>query len=525
MSIQHDRRLHAIAEAPPGSRFAGRLAVGLLALFALLYLFTGLRVSATRPLWMDEVLAVWTSRFASPAEIWHAVAHGAEFSPPTYHILLHGLTALAGGSWLVMRLPGLLAALGCGAAVFVLVRRRFAVAFAALAAALTLELALYNFAVQARPYLLVTFCLALALLAWDRAGQTVAVWRACLIAAALSLAIALHFYAALLTGVLAGMEALRLLASRQWRPRIWVALAVPVLSLAAWVPLMRQILRYNAGDTGAAHYFARPSLGLLLSSYGDLMLGPNDALLIGFAFIMAAALLARHFVPRRWERAAADTAPGADADRDLDFDVATACTVALPLVVFAASLLVTRTFNERYALGAALGVAMLYARLVARMPGGPWVACGLLATSCVLWGIHARKAAAPSVNPDLALIERASGDLPIVVGEGLHFLQLDELAPPDLRRRLVFLSMPGAPSSDPTDAHQVERWAPLRADLPITTLDRFVANHPSFYLFSSAEQKDTVTNHFLATGEISGVVGNAIADGGESWLFSVHVRR
>ena len=345
-----------------------------------------------------------------------------------------------------------------------------------------------------------------------------------MIAVSLSLAIALHFYAALLTGVLIGMEALRTLASRRVRLPVWVALAMPVLSLAGWLPLMRQILRYNAGDTAAPQYFAKPTLGALLSCYGDLMLGPNDALLIGFAFIVVLALLARHIVPAGWERAAGSVlpqAPGAAA-RDLDFDVITACTVAVPLVVFAASIVVTKTFNERYALAAALGVAMLYARLVARMPGGHWVACGLLATSCGLWGIHALKARVPQGNPDLALLRRAVGEQPIVIGEGLRYLQLEEAAPPALRRRLVFLSMPGAESSDPTNAHQVERWAPLRPDLTITPLDSFAASHPSFYLFSSAEEKDSVTNHFVQTGEIAQVNGNAIADGGESWLFTVH---
>ena len=523
MTMQQSGAPYTTVEARPGPRYLDWVAGGLLSLFVELYVFTSLWVSATSPLWMDEVLAAWISRLGSPAAIWRAIAHGAEFSPPTYHILLHGVAAVVGGGKLAMRVPSLVAALGCALVVFVLMRRRYSVPAAALATALTLELALYGFVIQARPYVLVTLCFALALLAWDRAGSRVAVWRACLIAVALSVAIALHFYAALLVGVLVGMEALRSMASRRVRLPVWVALAVPVLSLAAWAPLMRQILRYNAGDTGAPQYFAKPTLGSLLGCYGNLMLGQNDALLIAFALMMGAAFLLRHFVPARWEPAAtAPTPRPSGARRDLDFDVTTACLVAIPLIVFAASILVTRTFNERYTLAASLGVALLYARLVARLPGGDWVACGLLATSCGLWGIHASKARVPPGNPDLALLQRAVGDQPIVIGEGLRYLQLEEAAPPALRNRLVFLSMPGVASVDPTDAHQVERWAPLRPDLAITPLDGFVASHGSFYLFSSAEQKDTVTNHFLQTGEIVQVNGNAIADGGQSWLFTVH---
>lgn len=501
---------------------AGPVAGLLLLILLAFYVFTSVRVSADRPLWMDEVLAAWISRFGSLAGIWDAIAHGAEFSPPTYHLLLHAVDVGFGGSALAMRLPSLAAALGCGVVVFAIVRRRAAFPFAALAAALTLELAVYSFVVQARPYMLVTACFALALLAWDRAGERVAAWRAVLIAAALSLAIALHFFASLLAGVFIGMEAVRTLATRRIRPRICIALAVPVLSLAAWLPLMRSILRYNAGDTGAADYFARPTLASLLRVYGDLLLGPNAALLIGFMLIMAFALLLRHFVPSRVAQEASVIAPcAAGSGRDLDFDILTAATVAIPLVVFAASVLITKTFNERYALAAALGVAILYARLVARLPGGAWIACGLLAASCALWSVHARHSLAPVANPDLMLLQRAAGEQPIVIGEGLRYLQLAEATEPALRRRLVFLSISGAVSSDPTDEHQVERWKPLRPDLAILDIGSFVAVHKAFYLFSSAELKDVVTNHFVQSGEIQSVVGNALADGGQSWLFTV----
>ena len=521
--MQHPPPATTANEAGPRVSQANAIAGGLLLVFVALYLFASLRVSATNPPWMDEVLAIWIARLASLAEIWRAITHGGDFLPPIYHLLLHGLISLFGDGMLAMRLPSLLAVLGCALGLFVLVRRRFALPFAALAATLTLGLALSGFAIQARPYALVTLCFTLALLAWDQAGNRVTAWRTCLIAASLSLAIALHFYAALLVGVVVGMEVLRTLASRRMRVPVWIALAVPVVSLAAWLPLMRQILRYNTGDTGAPQYYARPTLAALLRCYGDLMLGPNDGLLIGFAFIMALAFLARHLVPARWERAEIAVAPERPGTaRDLDYDVITASAVALPLIVFAASFLVTKTFNERYAIAASLGVAMLYARLVARMPGGSWVACGLLATSCALWGVHALKAGHLSGNPDLMLLEKASGDQPIVVGEGQLYIQLEELAPDDLRRRLVFLTMPGAPSSDPTNAHQVERWAPLRPDLTVTTLDSFVASHSSFYLFSSAEEKDIVTRHFIRTGEIAQVHGNAITDSGESWLFTVH---
>ena len=211
----------------------------------------------------------------------------------------------------------------------------------------------------------------------------------------------------------------------------------------------------------------------------------------------------------------------AAAAADLDFDIITVATVGFPLIVFAAGVLVTHTFNERYALAAALGVAILYARLIERLPRGGWIACLLLAVSCGLWGIHALRALAPPEDPDLALLQQATGTDPIVIGEGLHYLQLSEAADPALRRRLVFLRVPGAESPDPTNEHQVERWAPIRPDLAIEDLDTFLAANRHFYLLGDSEAKDVVTTYFVTHGDVRSVVGRDVADDGDSWLMRV----
>ena len=515
-------RLPAIGDRRKQSRAQAEAATAgvLLAVLLCLYVVTALRTSAVRALWMDEVLAAWIARLPAPGGIWDAVAHGGEFSPPTYHLFLHAWSALFGGSALALRAPSLLAALCCAASVYLLVRRRVGFPSAALAVAFTLELALYNFAIQARPYTLVTACFALALLAWDGAGDArVRLWRPVTVALALSAAVSLHFYACLLVGTLILMEAGRTLAVRHLRPALWAALAVPVLTLAAWFPLMRHILRYNAGDTGAAHYLARASLANLLSAYGDLLLGPNSALLLGLVLILAVGLVVRH-VRRPDAAAPAD----AEAAPDLDFDILTLGVVVIPLIVFVAGVLITRTFNERYALAAALGIAILYSRLIGRLPRGGWIACLLLVISCGLWGIHALRSTAAEEDQDLALLGKASGQAPIVIGEGLHYLQLDEAAPADLRRRLVFLRMTGETSPDPTNEHQVERWAAIRPELAIEDLGKFVAGNRSFYLLGDSDMKDVVTDHFIRSGQVSAVLGRDMTAYGDEWLMRVDVK-
>ena len=134
---------------------------------SLCFLAMAFRHAAGKQLWMDEVLAVWTIRLPTAGMIWSAIYHGAEFSPPTYHLLLHSLSRIAGSSYLVLRVPSILWPCSLPRSAFFLLRRHVQLAAAAFAVPFIVLGDLYVFAIQVRPYALVVVCFALAILLWD----------------------------------------------------------------------------------------------------------------------------------------------------------------------------------------------------------------------------------------------------------------------------------------------------------------------------------------------------------------------
>jgi len=125
---------------------------------------------------MDEVLSVWVIRLASPSRIYSALAHGAEFAPPAFHLALHYYSKLAGDSPLALRLPSLAAILVTSACSFAIFRRILGTAPAVFACCLLLK-TLFPFAVQVRPYAFVACCFALALYLWDGFNRSEQSWR------------------------------------------------------------------------------------------------------------------------------------------------------------------------------------------------------------------------------------------------------------------------------------------------------------------------------------------------------------
>ena len=173
----------------------GAAAALLLAASVVAYLRHALSLAGSAPLWMDEVLAVWTARQPSLAAVWQALKQGSEFSPPAYDALLHALVAAGFTSPLAMRMPSILAGLAAAGAAFALVRRHASMAVAALAAATVLGGGLFAYAVQARPYACVVAAIAWAVVLWDgyprRARPDVRSATGILLLC--SLAVALHF--------------------------------------------------------------------------------------------------------------------------------------------------------------------------------------------------------------------------------------------------------------------------------------------------------------------------------------------
>jgi len=491
-------------------------AVGpLLVLFAICFLVASMKAAAANPLWMDEVLTVWVVRLKSTGAIWSALYHGSEFASPTYHLLLHYWASVAGYSYLALRLPSILAILASGICVFALLRPRAGTSVAAFGMCLSLLGYLSTFAVQIRPYALVVCCFSMAAVLWsgldDRRPSW---WRIMLITGLLAFAIALHFYAVLFVPCFALTELIWAASSRRIRVPVWIALIVAGASSFAWLPLIRTISRYNAGDSSSYAYYAKPTSSVLRYVYATYFIFDiKQALLLLVSVCLVGVVYAFGHVYRPFGSDSMSKDRLRWSSMAKLYSIAFA-TTAFPVIVFIFARLVTRTFHARYALIACAGLALLTACALGSIPAFRQVIAFALLVACALTFIRSEQPG--GATGTVALLKDATKPYPIVIAEGLQFFQLEEAAPEPLKSRLVYVTAPpGVTSGDPTNEHQVERWRPIRPDLKIEDANSFFAQNPHFYILHSEVSADILTDWLLRKDAL----GKPQGRDGDEWLF------
>jgi hypothetical protein len=451
-------------------------------------------VSAARtPLWMDEVLTVWIVRLPSASRIYNALAMGAQFSPPAYHLALHYLSKLTGAGYLAMRLPSIAAIFVTGVCSFALFRRYLGAPRAIFACCLLLR-TLLPFAVQARPYAIVTCCFAASLLLWDGYNRVAGWWRCTAIGLLLALAISVHIYSALLIPCIGCMELFRTWRTRQFRLPLWIALGCAAATMLLWLPLIHSLSRYNSGDTGSPAYYAKPVLSRLISAYDDLIFaGPSNIILLLVA--MGAIAAARLYGSANSLETQENREPRR-GENSKDFWTAIFGTLLLPAIVFVFSIAVTKTFEIRYVAAAAIGMSALVAGSLGNVRSFERAVPFLVLVAALLTAGHRPHYVGEFDRQ--AVFQRLSGSFPIVVADGLQFCPLEESAPPDIRSRLVYLTLPpGVPAADPTNEHQIERWKAIDPSLPVESLTQFLQRNSSFYVLDTRLSDDALTTYLL----------------------------
>ena len=502
------------------SNFEG-LVWPLIIVFAICFFTASARAASTNPLWMDEVLTVWVVRLKSTGAIWSALYHGSEFAAPTYHLLLHYWASVAGYSYFALRLPSIVAILISGACVFALLRAYASTSVAAFGMCLALLGSLSTYAVQVRPYALVVCCFSLAALLWnglDDQGQSL--WRVVLITCLLAFAIALHFYAVLFVPCFALIELTWAASSRRVRLWVWIGLFLAGISAFAWLPLIKALSHYNAGDASSSDYYAKPTVGMLSLAYSvNFIADKRQALFLMVTVCLIVAIYAFGQVYHRFGSTSMVKAGQRWHSVTKLYSIVFAAT-AFPVIVFIFARIFTKTFNGRYVLIVCLGLAMLTACALDAIPAFRQVVAPTLLIACALTFIRSGQ---PGGEPGTAaLLNEATKPYPIVIAEGLQFFQLEEAAPEPMKSRLVYVTAPpGVTLPDPTTEHQVERWRPIRPDLKIQDSEKFFANNPHFYILHTETSADVLTSWLLEKGALDKPQGRI----GSEWLFEAEAPR
>lgn len=476
------------------------------------YFHSAIEVSISRHLWMDEVIAVTAASQPTLAGVNAAIWAGTDFSPPLLHYLLHGLIYHADvfSAPLIYRVPSILSVYLAAGLVYALVRRYMSAVVALAAFALILCSGLFEFAVQARQYGLLSLDLAAALVIWDGFQRTrypgVSAFALWVVFAA---GLCLHFYGFLSLAAIGICEFLYVLTSRRIRWRIWLALVLAIPVELGLRPLAAHLASLNAGDNKALGYYAHPTVGALSDALWRTWMGGSGGTLVIAAACLLAALvsLARRssLLAARLNALEGEATP-TSATNTLQLEIVFASLLLLPFVVFAFALLVTGSFSYRYVMADALFFGIAGAYLLEKLPSRRIVA--LLLMPLLLFILVGRGRVNDDLSSVIASLRQVPTGSPIVVEDGRDYIELMGARDDPFRDRLYLLDYPaGYVSPDPTNQHAASRMVPFDKEYKVVGLHEFLARQKNFYLLTIPEHSthgllpwlfvDSLTSHLL----------------------------
>jgi Dolichyl-phosphate-mannose-protein mannosyltransferase len=483
--------------------------VASLAVLSGAYFYAAMSRSMTGYFWMDEVLAVSAAAQSSLTGVWNAIWTGTDFSPPTYHFLLHGFVKAVGAadSRLVWRIPSILAVYGAALCVYTMLRSSGLSRIAAvLGFGIVAAFGLFDFAVQVRQYALLVLGLAAALLLWSsiessrpEKGKAVCLW------AILSFCLCLHFYSAIEVAVIGVAELIYAISRRRVRWCVWMALVLTAPIELALYPLAAHLAAFTSVDSAAPAYYGKPTLDAFESAIFKVVMGGGYGTLLLLALLLLTAwtLLSGRTRPS-WSGTAGTGGTRALVPSTLEIAIISLCL--LPLMGFAFSVLVTKSFSARYIAAGALLPALLVPYIVDRLRRRQIIAAAFVPFVAAVLVLRAH--AHDPIADALAVLHKDTAAAPIVVGEGGLYIELMEAADSATRSKLVYLVRPpGTFSPDPTNENETIRLATFHPEYQVEGLDAFLEQSRPFYVLSRRNVSvDTTTPALMSKGALKKLV-------------------
>jgi hypothetical protein len=398
-----------------------------------------------KPLTHDELFSYEIARLGGIAEVWRALAAGADFHPPLDFVIRHLFMSLFGQSETAFRLPSLAATWSTLWCLYSFVARRTSTMYGLMAALIPLSTPVWEFSYDGRPYALMVALSAGTLVAWQRRTEGS---RSALIFMALCLAGVTwtHWYGVLVFAPIAAGELVRSWNRRRVDWAAWAALATATAALLPLIPLMR-----GARQIGAA-YWTKVGLLQALSVYTTLM----EQLCIPAAGVLAVFLATGSLTRSQGGRRRAG-----------EYEIAAVVGfLMLPLAAYILAKSLTGALITRYVLAAAIGIAIALA-FTAWEGMGASAAPGVViaATLCVsafcgeaAFAWKQRQLRGELNRDNLPELVR---DLPgpIVMTDNDTLLPLRHYQPPEVSRRLVYVADEKA-ALELQGYHTIERLFP-----------------------------------------------------------------
>ena len=437
-----------------------------------------------RPFWFDEILTWIMSHQPNVAAIWNGIRQVVDGQPILFYLIERAFAILPNRE-IALRLPSV-AGFDCVLiCLFVFVRRRSGAVYGLVSAAIAMLTSLYMpFAIEARPYSLVAACVAMALVAYQRADQLR--WAA-LMALALAMAECLHYYSVFALIPFAAAEIALSWQMSKIRWSIWIALAFGALPLAVFWPILAHIKAVLGGNRSLW-----PISADLVHIYGGFLniswyLGLPVAIVCGLALVGALSPASASGLPLSRREL-----PNETSDKFWHERVLIAFLPAVPLLVIVTVRLLHGGFVDRYVIYAVLGVPLTAGVLLPRLGKRALIlfsallACSIALQEASFWFFPEQPLwsfQSPAEGAESLLKDAGHTDLPVVVADSFNYPVLDFYAPDSLARRLVTVT--SAPTWRPGSADQAVSLMATYYPFKVYDFTAWHSTHPSFLLYSS----------------------------------------
>lgn len=474
----------ARSSAAPGS-LADRSAFIGLAVLILYVTVRNICQTIVKPMWFDEICTVLLSQQEHLSRLWQALARGADSAPITFYLIERLSATFIHNENLAYRGISILGFAVALASLFVVIRTRKGGAIALVCAAIPLTTVLFDrFAVEARGYSMLVGCIAFAIVCYQRVPS-----RRWVILLGLSLLFAesFHYLAvfAFLPFLLA--EAVHYGMTRDFRRSVWIALVVGFVPMACSLPTI-----YGMHKTYGQYYFTKPTWEMTLSSYGSYF--PWTEMWGGLCLAGAAAVAVLFTLLSTLRRTSRGERPTGAPVQEL---MLTLGLLSVPLVGFAVAAIANSGMNSKYLLSAVLGFSLAFGFSFPRL-SARW---GLLLSAAsvvfllyvivpqefLFWRGYDGQSVSPTRFEEDFVTAAGHPDLPVVISDTHDFMRLQHYANGGWQKRFVLLVDPEQ-AVVYTGSDTGDKGMALMRDytnLPVYDFKPFLAEHPSFLLYSS----------------------------------------
>jgi len=472
---------------------------------------------AARPLWFDEIFTFQIARLPDLGNVFRAIP--ADGNPPLYYLLARISFRLLGETPFAVRLPSIVAFTAALVATYSFVRRRCGPVFGMFAMlALSCTAMSIDFGSEARPYALLAGFTSLTMLSWQAATEAKRHRVLPLMGMSLGIAgaIASHHYGVIHVGIpLICGEAVRLFKRRRFDTPLCIAGVAGLSMLGITLPFATATRRVMLDYVkNSASFWAKPKLADL-SSYGLFMC-------VWILLVFLALLYLAHAVDSNLsdgQEQSADEEAGPPAHE-------TAAALGLALLIpfmIGFTWLTTGYYMDRYAISAAIGIAILIGFASARLGRNRRQAMAVAALCAILlagrlYGAGARQFIALQTGKTQTVglenemfLRTVPGKEPIVMASAMEYGEDWFYAPPSLRERLHYLAdLPYA-----VRQRDFLSELSLTADQPyilpkVDDYRNFLSTHNRFYVYKvGMPDQEWIMDRFISEGWTLKVVGNS----------------